>query len=284
MSTQTRQPKGIPVGGRFAASAHGEADLSLAEAQTAAQRAIEKAYDAGITEGARRARGEKHRSLADVMDLSGVTFDEATDVDDVDLTDPWGADAPALRSIPDRPVKGAVLCTACQGDGFRQVGADPRARCSVCETTGRMAPTPLGRDIVIVSGYGPFHRSRDGVSPDVPSAMRFEADRPLTDEETQRLAQLIGYKYSTLGRGEPMGDPERDSARSFIMGADTTKGRVYSHLDDFEDNLEEFLNEGSPVRKTNRAGAGTKGTRLVEGFGDPTLKIEVYYDSVIGAD
>jgi len=51
-------------------------------------------------------------------------------------------------------------------------------------------------------------------------------------------------------------------------------------LEEFEDTLPTMINEGSPVRKTDRAGAGTKGTRLVEGMHEPGLTFEVYYDSV----
>lgn len=70
---------------------------------------------------------------------------------------------------------------------------------------------------------------------------------------------------------------------SFVVSADATK----SASDDtgvaferFHDQLPELLLDGSPIRKTDRAGAGTRGTRLVEGFNDADLKIELYYDSV----
>jgi hypothetical protein len=46
----------------------------------------------------------------------------------------------------------------------------------------------------------------------------------------------------------------------------------------FHNQLPELLLEGSPIRKTDRAGA--RGTRLVEGFNEADLKIELYYDSV----
>jgi hypothetical protein len=51
-------------------------------------------------------------------------------------------------------------------------------------------------------------------------------------------------------------------------------------LEDFEEMLPNMLADGTPVRKTDRAGAGTQGTRLVEGFGSD-LAFEIYYDDVV---
>lgn len=133
----------------------------------------------------------------------------------------------------------------------------------------------------VTDDYGTvFSRRTEHRSVDAPYAIRLQADRDLTDDEIQHIAGLTGYSYATAGRGEGIGAPERDSARSFIIGADTTKGRVYRNLDVFEENLDTFIREGSPVRKTDRSGPGTKGTRLVEGLGDKAPKIELYYDSV----
>jgi hypothetical protein len=115
-----------------------------------------------------------------------------------------------------------------------------------------------------------------------PDDMRIQASRPLTDAEVQRVAQLTGYQYkSTLG-GEGLSDPDRCGNASVLVGSDMTKaaGRK-SHLDDFEDGLEDRLRYGSEVRKTNRSGPGTQGTRLIDGLGDD-LNFTLYYkdDSV----
>ncbi|XKH58451.1 hypothetical protein LG293_17675 (plasmid) [Citricoccus nitrophenolicus] len=129
-----------------------------------------------------------------------------------------------------------------------------------------------------------FHRRRDGVYPDYPYAMRIQADRPISDEELSHIASLTGYSLAATRQGEPMSDPDRDTPYSFTVHADTTKGRQGRSLDRFEEHLETYLSEGSPVRKTDRAGAGTAGTRLIEGMGADTPKIELYYDQVSGLD
>jgi hypothetical protein len=46
---------------------------------------------------------------------------------------------------------------------------------------------------------------------------------------------------------------------------------------ELEEMLPSIVKHGSQVRKTDRAGAGTKGTRLVEGLG-ADLQVTIYYD------
>lgn len=124
-----------------------------------------------------------------------------------------------------------------------------------------------------------WSRRREGVYADVPYGIRIQADRELTDDEVESLAGMAGYAYAQAGRGEGIGGLDRDSIRSFVIGADTTKGRVYRNLHKFEESLPELAAEGSRVRTTDRSGPGTKGTRLIEPLpGAP--KIEIYYDSV----
>lgn len=131
-----------------------------------------------------------------------------------------------------------------------------------------------------------FHRIRPGVHPGAPYAFRFQADRELSEEDMQRASQLIGYSYRANVAGEPLGDPVRDTPYSFVVGADTTKSSrddLGMALEDFTEDLPVILREGSPVRKTDRAGAGTRGTRLVDGLGDTTPSFEVYADDVYGS-
>lgn len=138
-------------------------------------------------------------------------------------------------------------------------------------------------DVVDHAKYGPFYRQRPGIEPDFPSAMRFQSQRPISDEEMHQSASLIGYAYASQVRGEPMHEPQRDSPYSFIVVADTThspRRNVTAALADFEENLPQMFRDGSPVRTSDRAGAGTKGTRLVDGFGDDAPQMQVYYDSV----
>jgi hypothetical protein len=128
-----------------------------------------------------------------------------------------------------------------------------------------------------------FYRRRPGVFAGNPYAMRIQANRPLSDEETYKMAGLMGYAYRATIAGEPIGGPMRDSPYSFVVSADMTKTSrddLGMGLEDFEEMLARVLAEGSPIRKTDRAGAGTQGTRLVDGFGDD-LQFELYYDDVL---
>jgi hypothetical protein len=128
-----------------------------------------------------------------------------------------------------------------------------------------------------------FHRRQDKVYPGEPYAIRLQANRPLTDDEARHVAGAMGYAYRSTVAGEPLGMPERDTPYSFVVSADTTKSArddLGVALEAFEDMMPTMINEGSSVRKTDRAGAGTKGTRLIEGMHEPDLAFEVYYDSV----
>lgn len=137
-------------------------------------------------------------------------------------------------------------------------------------------------DTVVSDGVA-FHRRREGVYPDTPDAMRFQTDRELTDEDIQRFASLVGYAYRVEVRGEPLSDPVRDSPYSFVIGTDMTKSQsddLGMALERFEEALPQLIAEGSPERKTDRAGEGTKGTRLIDGVG-AGIRFETYYDDVV---
>lgn len=130
-----------------------------------------------------------------------------------------------------------------------------------------------------------YYRRRPGIFGGSPYSMRLQASRPLSDEEMSTMAGLVGYAYRAAVAGEPIGNPMRDSPFSFTVSADTTKSSrddLGMALEDFEEALPTMIAEGSPIRKTNRAGAGTQGTRLVEGLGSD-LKFELYYDDVWSA-
>ncbi|MGK2881516.1 MAG: hypothetical protein ACSLE6_12220 [Mycobacterium sp.] len=151
-------------------------------------------------------------------------------------------------------------------------------------------PPPADPDNEVTIGPGhvyqgvTFSRRRDGVYPNEPQAIRFQANRPLSDHELQRLGQIVGYNYRAEVRGEPTGSPIRDSDRSFIVHADTTKSRsddVSVALERFESALSSIVADGSPIRKTDRAGAGTAGTRLVTGLGPNAPTLSIWYDDVV---
>ena len=137
-------------------------------------------------------------------------------------------------------------------------------------------------DVVDVDGTV-FYRRNDGTFPDAPNAIRVQASRPLTDQEIQKMAQLVGYQYAAQVRGERFSDPLRDSPFSFVIAADTTttrSGDLSAALARFEAGLDDIVQAGSPVRTTNRSGAGTKGTRLVDGFDEAGLSFALFYADV----
>lgn len=117
-------------------------------------------------------------------------------------------------------------------------------------------------------GNGVYNWEYDGVL--------VKASRSLDDAEMLQLAQLVGYAHSVLG-GEGFGWPERVSDDAFVIGTDSTKCRN-KNFDEFTDPLNDIVAEGSKIRTTNRAGAGTKGTRKVSGMKDVT--VELYLDNV----
>lgn len=117
---------------------------------------------------------------------------------------------------------------------------------------------------------------------DQPYAIRVQVGKELTEEEAEKVSQLFGYDYAKTG-GERGNSFEQDSPNSIIVYADTTKGRAYQHLGEFMEEMPNTLENGTPVRKTDRAGAGTKGTRLVDGMGDVGY-IEFYADNTFSFD
>lgn len=126
-----------------------------------------------------------------------------------------------------------------------------------------------------------FHRRREGVYPNEPYAMRIQANRPLREEEKLQMAGLLGYAYAAEVRGEGFSMPESDSPYSFVVHVDTTKSRsddLGHAMQRFENAIPGMILEGSPARKTNRT--GPIGSRQVEGFNEPGLAIELYYDDV----
>lgn len=124
-----------------------------------------------------------------------------------------------------------------------------------------------------------FQRRREGVYAAEPYAIAVRTSRPINDSELSQIAGLTGYAYATTGGERAYGEPERVDDSTFILHVDTTKGRAYQRLDQFEEKLADTIRDGSPVRKTNRSGPGTAGTRLVDGIGE-NLAPEIFYDSV----
>lgn len=289
--THTRNPSGTPTGGQFAANQRGEADvdLGLPDASNDPWAAVTEPPAGGSSAQVHAAVTEVNAAYA-----RWAADRRAADVASATVAESWADMNTAIERL-----RGFSPGTA--EAAFEQVDADvaaiQRGERSSAESIyvddeGRTvhfaeSAAVQGGEIVdsVRTTEGTvYRRRRDGVYPDWPYAMRFQANRPLSDDEVQHFAGLVGYTYRSTVAGEPLDTPERDSPYSFTVYADTTKTRrddVGMALEEFEQQLPDLIQNGSPVRKTDRSGEGTKGTRLVDGFNDPDLKFETYYDSVL---
>ena len=98
---------------------------------------------------------------------------------------------------------------------------------------------------------------------------------PVPDAD-ENVEALVGYALREVLAGESVylvDAVEESTGRDAVLyrfSYDVTKSR----RDDPDiclafERVRQYLHEGTPVRKTNRAGEGTKGTRKFEGFGHP---------------
>lgn len=150
-------------------------------------------------------------------------------------------------------------------------------------------PRVMNGEIIdrVIVGESLYSRSRDGVTPGNFQSIRVQLNRPLKEGEDDRLASMVGYAFKVALRTR-MGSVEvvsQDTPYSVILEADT----YYAGTSDlakgirvFQKEVQEVIREGSPERKTDKAGPGTKGTRAVNGFNDDDLSFELYYDDVEG--
>jgi hypothetical protein len=102
----------------------------------------------------------------------------------------------------------------------------------------------------------------------------------LSDKEAWTASGCIGYALRQVLCGENLSEPLRikrsgDGKTSVRYGYDSTKSqRDDCHDSEAFDLAARYVVEGSPVRSTDRAGTGTKGTRLCEGVGQ--VGVEFY--------
>jgi len=273
MSTiQTRQPRGTASGGQWAAGAHAEGDLDEPLMPSIDEQRAQLAAD---YEAWRAERSLLVDHLGASNEASRALRQRAGEQEWLRLTQSDIDDGVPSLAVPEPAVRPVDVADA---DGVWD------ARSSFVQGGG------VADKVRVTDEHGHqtlYQRRRYGVYPDYPYAMRFQANRPISDAEMHRAAQLVGYAYRSTVNGESIGSPVRDSPFSFAISTDTTKSRhddVGDALANFEDRLPAMLIEGSPVRSTNRAGAGTQGTRLVDGIGDQDLSLGVYYDSVYEVD
>ncbi len=282
MSTPNRVSSGVPTGGQFATGQHAEPDMELS------------APAESLDERIQRERADAPWGWENFA--STIGWDEARELYDTHHGSLGAAMAAYLRPAPP--------------PGSEDPGEPTTARHRIragMNAAGQPSPGPVRPDPVPDVPVGApvpvehpavqggavfdsvsvddqvFYRRQDKVYPGEPYAIRLQANRPLTDDEARHVAGAMGYAYRATVAGEPLGMPERDTPYSFVVSADTTKSPrddLGMALEAFEDMMPTMIDEGSSVRKTDRAGAGTKGTRLIEGMREPGLTFEVYYDDV----
>lgn len=136
--------------------------------------------------------------------------------------------------------------------------------------------TPTEKDLragdAVLIGGTLFQRPRPGVFPDYPTevALRVEGDNP-------RMADFAAY--TLRASGVHVGGVRREGDGLYTFDVDVNGG-ANDRLFDFEDRLAGMASEGTPVRKTDRQGPGTRGTRAIDGLGRvPTFAI--YCDQVL---
>ena len=103
--------------------------------------------------------------------------------------------------------------------------------------------------------------------------IRVEIDRELTVSQVLRAAGALGYALREHLVGDPLSLPRvalstEPDTTILEFEYDSTKSKR-SDPDYFEafDAAMDYIEEGSPIRTTDRRGPGTQGTRLVEGIG-----------------
>lgn len=278
MTSSSRQPAGIPAGGQFASRRTAEPSAPLDTPGSPDDWESEPA-DPGSPADLVRQLEDLYQTVATVEAEEAEALRRyETAAEDLQAAKDRLA---ALRASADR------LLEAIRGT-FRGSPVDDMKLVDGKEVFSAGGPTVQSGQVVnrIETADGTvFHRRRQGVYPNWPSHIRIQGNRPLTDGEVRQAAQLTGYAFRAALHGdEPVAHPERDSPYSFIVRADSSSSRsddIVAAFDEFEQQLPTTLTEGSPVRKTDRQGPRTAGTRLVEGLG-AGLTFEVFYDEVTG--
>lgn len=105
--------------------------------------------------------------------------------------------------------------------------------------------------------------------------IRVVCDRRLDDDEVERLAGCLGYALCATLAGNDLGEPEttyaliEGGAAFTVVEADyDSDSSIRTDPDPAQafDAARLYITQGTPVRQTDRAGWGTRGTRLVNGI------------------
>lgn len=119
-----------------------------------------------------------------------------------------------------------------------------------------------------------------GTHPGDWDTIRATFDRELSASEILEAAGCIGYALRIYMAGEELSLPTVEEARDrktvLRFSYDSTKAQ--RSAPDVAEGLAEaarYIVEGTPVRKTNRAGVGTIGTRLSAGIGPVGVEFRI---------
>jgi hypothetical protein len=252
--TQTRVPAGVPSGGQFADSPRSDAEIELSERELQ-----------------RRSIDAAHRN---VIDAVSTLLDESAG--DTDLVHDAVYDAIAGWKRQPSHASRFSWNNVSPGDSIR-LTQQPPALASDADLADWLndADTATGVDSVW-SGLD------DGFSDGYGVAVAF--DRPVRDP----VHLLAYFMRGPMAVGEDGFDGHQRGiainptiasdghrlSRVWMYWCDLTKSRRDDPAYELGE-LPRILQEGSPVRSTNRAGPGTAGTRAVDGFGDVNVAIAI---------
>ncbi|WP_034419464.1 hypothetical protein, partial [Deinococcus frigens] len=104
--------------------------------------------------------------------------------------------------------------------------------------------------------------------------------RILTETEVAQVGGCLGYALRVYVAGEDLGEPEgvayRDGQTVIRYWYDSTKAQRSDPDPQHAFQVAAtFIFEGTPVRRSNKAGPLTAGTRLIDGIGPVALAFSV---------
>lgn len=170
-------------------------------------------------------------------------------------------------------------------DPYRYIDNDPTSRYSTTYDVSHEI-VRQGHVVDVLRSDGTlFFRSTENVEPRRPTRIRLQANRVLTENDVKLLTSLVGYASSANTGKKVILTAKPDTNYSFVLDFDIWKNMkakrdISEHIESFENDLKKFAAEGTPVRKTNRSGPNTQNTRLIDGFNEPEMLLEIYYDDV----
>lgn len=162
----------------------------------------------------------------------------------------------------------------------------PRLAASCFEAGRRSTPNMVVEPFLLRTDAGQDLPLTDADSPIMtPSPVWFliYCSRPVTKAEISHLRLAAAYAWKAEVRADPIGKPVLVTNDAFFCEVDlTTSKRSDAHeaISDFTNTFTRLLHHGSPLRTSDRAGAGTAGTRAVEPFADVDFSARLMWPAV----